>query len=208
MMLRICMTGLLLLSTAVAAQESVSRLRTMAEPREKVIRDVSAVSEHVRFRLVVGADGKIRDLEPLPHQNAALVDQVLQRVATWQFATAQRDGHPVSAETTLYVRVDGSRQEDGQYSMRIAHASVGPRAKLRVVPNYPERAMRAGRTGGVLVEARVDSEGRVISAEAVRELSDRVFIHAALQAVKKGYPDFRVGFESRPRVGSDSKSGF
>lgn len=188
-MLRMGFAVMLLCPVLAAAQESSSysaaRLRTMAEPREKVIRDVSHVSEHVRFRLVVGPDGKIRDLEPLPHQNSALVNEVLQRVATWQFATAVRDGKPVEAETTLYVRVDGERQQDGEYSMQIADAGVGPRARLRVVPNYPERALRAGRTGSVLVEARVDAEGRVVSAEAVREVSDRTFIPAALQAVKK-----------------------
>jgi TonB family protein len=178
---------LLLLSlTSAALYAQAPLLRELPPPREEVRRDSQRlIYEVVRFKLSVGPDGRIRDLEPLPHQNREMVNAVLPRVIGWQFSTAMRDGQPVSADTTLYVRLEATPQGDGQYSMRIVSAGVGPRASTKVVPRYPDSALRAGRTGHVMVEALVNAEGRVEQATAVAQYSDRPFVNAALQAARK-----------------------
>jgi protein TonB len=59
-----------------------------------------------------------------------------------------------------------------------------PRAKAQLPPDYPAEMRHHGRGGSVMVEFDVDTEGRVIRAEAI-SYSDREFAEPAVRAVRK-----------------------
>jgi protein TonB len=58
-----------------------------------------------------------------------------------------------------------------------------PRKLLHVAPVYPDIAMRAGVQGVVIIEATVDTRGRVVDATVLRSVP--VLDEAALEAVRK-----------------------
>lgn len=70
-----------------------------------------------------------------------------------------------------------------------------PRARMQIPPDYPSELRQNGIGGTVVVEFMVDTEGRVVRAEAVR-FSRREFVEPAIRAVLKwrfepGYKDAR-----------------
>lgn len=173
-------------SAPVAAQ-MLGQFRTLPPlPDEEVIRDADdKVRISVGFKLCVDARGQIACLEPLSDQNPAVVNEMLRRVPSWRFSAATRDGRPASAETTLWISLEGEPDTDGRFQMRVAGSGVGPRAARRVQPRYPARELRSLRAGGVLVRAHVVPDGSLQQLEVVDEFSDKAFAKATLAALEK-----------------------
>lgn len=59
-----------------------------------------------------------------------------------------------------------------------------PRAKVQLPPDYPVAMRHTGTSGSVVVEFDVNTEGRVIRAEAL-SCTDREFAESALRAVRQ-----------------------
>jgi len=55
----------------------------------------------------------------------------------------------------------------------------------RVMPEYPDKALRYNRVGYVVVEYNINTSGEVVSPKVVEALPQEVFDEAALEAVKK-----------------------
>jgi periplasmic protein TonB len=69
---------------------------------------------------------------------------------------------------------------DEPVTMNLADCQTLPMVVKRVVPAYPELALRAGMNGKVWVKIRLDREGRPVRSEVIR--GDEVFQQAALEA--------------------------
>lgn len=175
------------LPTLAAAQQLAGQARSLPPPvDEEIIRDANGtVHVGVGFRLCVDATGRIACLEPLPDQNPALVNAMLRRIPSWRFSAATRDGAPASAESTLWVSIEGERGDAGEFEMRVVRSSIGPRIAKRILPRYPRHEIEAARGGGVLLSARVLPDGSLQQIEVIEEFSDKRFVAATLAAVEK-----------------------
>ncbi|HEX6739195.1 MAG TPA: energy transducer TonB, partial [Vicinamibacteria bacterium] len=68
-------------------------------------------------------------------------------------------------------------------AIRIGGDLQPPRKVKHVVPDYPEDAIKAGLLGVVVLECRIDAEGRVESMRVVQGVPP--LTDAAMKAVKK-----------------------
>lgn len=80
-----------------------------------------------------------------------------------------------------------------------AHAELQP--IKRVEPEYPEDALRTGKTGFVEVEFTVDAAGKVDTVSVVNAKPARTFETAAVKAVKQWR--FAPGGDNRGKVRLD-----
>jgi TonB family protein len=55
----------------------------------------------VKFRLAVGTDGLVHDVEPLNHLGLGLDEQALATLSKWRFKPAMREGKPVPKAVTV-----------------------------------------------------------------------------------------------------------
>jgi len=74
---------------------------------------------------------------------------------------------------------EGKGPIDAQFGSR-----NGPRFAYQEVPEYPYVARRQGKEGRVLVQITIDEKGRLIKLDVI-EASDRVFVDAATEAIRK-----------------------
>lgn len=85
---------------------------------------------------------------------------------------------PPAAPVTLTSAVDltyyGAREVD-----------VHPRAVAEIVPTYPEAADRQKLSGKVVLQLKLEADGRVIDAEVVRATPPDVFDDAAVEAFRQ-----------------------
>ena len=162
-------------------QPPPQRFQAVEEPREDADGQVEV---SVQFKLCIDATGRITCLEPTPDQPATLVNAMIERIPSWRFKAADRDGKPVSAESTLRVTLKGQRVAGGGFEMKVVDTSLGPRYAKVLRPKFPDRALGARRGGGVMVAATVMPDGALRDLVAKEDLSDRIFVGAALQALR------------------------
>ena len=108
---------------------------------------------------------KLEDVPGLAPAVVRIKELLKQRLETWQFVPATREGIAVASRTCVYVRLEGADDGKGGLGMRILSASTGPRADY-LVPHYPPDAMREGTEGLILLVVEYDEAGRVTSVKA------------------------------------------
>jgi protein TonB len=84
---------------------------------------------------------------------------------------------------------DPTGVRDGEFRPSESIFKIGmldrtPRAKAQLPPDYPAEMRHKGMGGSVMVEFDVDTQGRVIRAEAI-SYTDREFAEPAVRAVRK-----------------------
>jgi TonB family protein len=123
----------------------------------------------------------------------AHIKEVLkERIESWEFIPATRDGVAVSSRTYLYVEMEGMDDGKGGLGIRILSAHGGPQGQL-TPPTYPPTAYRNGIQGGVLIDVGFDDQGVVTSVEPVKSTdpiirrkfsNSKFFVEAAIAAAR------------------------
>lgn len=105
-----------------------------------------------------------------------IVDLVRDAAKKWRFYPVIRNGKPVVARSSMYVRVVLSKNTDGNFTARIKGATFGDMSSTSTEsvhnaeinkhhpPSYPVEAIRAHVQGTVYLALRVDRSGHVIDA--------------------------------------------
>ena len=107
-----------------------------------------------------------------------IVDMVRKAALQWRFQPVLRHDEPVVAKSSMHVRVVLKKMPDGNYSARIKGATFGDSStdstdtlcsaegNKRILPQYPQAAIRGRVQGTVYLALRVDRSGRVVEAFA------------------------------------------
>lgn len=108
----------------------------------------------VRMKVSLDATGAITIVEPETEVPVKALAAIGEAMKAWRFAPARRAGQPVAAETVVSVLC--------QPPPRPAQAKTIPASAIhQVKPEYPIAMRRFGLTGQVLIDFKVDKEGRV-----------------------------------------------
>lgn len=158
--------GILLAVTAMTVQASSTRGL-----------ESSAV---VDGSIVLAKDGTVQavTIDDEAKYGKPIADLVRKTARQWLFYPVIRNGEPVVAKSSMYVRVVLSKMPDGNYSVRIKGATFGDmnsksteavrnaEVNKNLSPRYPKDAIRARVQGTVYLALRVDRSGRVTDAVA------------------------------------------
>lgn len=130
--------------------------------------------------LVLTQDGTVQTavVDDADKYGQPIVDMVRKAALQWRFQPVLRDGAPVVAKSSMHVRVVLKKMPDGNYGARIKGATFGDsntgstdtvrgaEINKKILPKYPEAAIRGRVQGTVYLALRVDRSGRVIDAAA------------------------------------------
>ena len=188
---------------------------TKAEPKSDVAGDASlpivkvapvypdralkeGIEGHVLLEFVVTETGAVRDVEVLEANPSGVFERAaLKAVAKFKYKPRIVDGKPVET-TGVRNRIDFEISDDEKTSLE-TKAKPSPVVEgeielpiVKVAPVYPERAIKAGIEGDVLLEFVVTETGAVRDAVVVEAKPSGVFEQAALNAVGK--------FKYKPRI--------
>lgn len=123
---------------------------------------------------------------------ARIRDVLKQRIESWEFVPATRDGIAVPSRTYLSVEMEGMDDGKGGLGIRILSAHGGPQGEL-TPPPYPPTAYRNGIQGGVLIDVGFDDQGVVTSVEPVKSTdpvirrefrNSEIFVEPAIAAAR------------------------
>lgn len=140
-------------------------------------RDVES-STVVSGTIVLAQDGTVQAavVDTPEKYGQPIADLVHKAVSQWRFQPVLRDGAPVVAKSSMHVRVVLKKMPDGNYNARIKGATFGDsntdstdtvhgaEINKKILPKYPEAAIRGRVQGTVYLALRVDRSGRVIDA--------------------------------------------
>lgn len=124
---------------------------------------------HLTGVIEVDAEGKVENVtlrrkELLP----AVEERVLGEVRSWTFEPYLVDGVARRIRTSMSLRLDPVKAEDG-YQLTFGAIDFGQPLLGNVTPpRYPTSALRDALSAHVLMLANVDGDGRVTSSEPVR----------------------------------------
>jgi TonB family protein len=114
------------------------------------------------------AQGHVTQLSPLPNQRADRVPQIREKIdgaiRGWQFVPGAIDGAPAPTQTRLSLTVELIEKGNDAYRIVVDDARTGGRMLKLVPPKYPAAAVRAHKTGMVVLRVNYDAGGKVTSA--------------------------------------------
>jgi TonB family protein len=141
-------------------------------------------SIQVAADVTVSADGVATPGEFVPEVPAALQLRLQDRVRSWSFEPAKRDGKPVAAQSGIVLQL--RMHEAGEkVSFVIEDAWMAPRTLTMVAPVYPVDAVRHRRQGDVRLEAIVDPSGVARSVRVATPSEWAQLDRAATRAVEQ-----------------------
>lgn len=111
--------------------------------------------------------GKVSKLSAVPSLMpiAQEISQRLrERIETWQFTPAAKDGQTVPSTTNVYVGLTGLDDGHGGLEVRIRNAQTGGELRDMNMPALIMTASTAGAEGFVTVDVEYDATGKVVSA--------------------------------------------
>lgn len=141
-----------------------------ARPASAATRDT--VPLWFKADITIAADGSVSALQWRKQDNmpAALVTRLESLVRSWQFQPGSLDGRPAETETTLTLRVEASKAEDGSIALTLANAVTGPTTASQAPPEYPRAALRRGASARLVLDVVLDVNG-VVRSEMVKYIS-------------------------------------
>lgn len=148
------------------------------------------VREHT---YVVGADvdaeGRITATQVDSDVPASIANLLASAVKHWEFMPATRDGHPVSAHTFIYAKLQAVPDDHGQDELRLEFVGNGPRLdKTNPNPSYPPDAARAGKQASMYLDATVQADGSLVDMTVRSQFANSSvspsFEHAVLAVAK------------------------
>lgn len=134
----------------------------------------------VRGTIVLAKDGTVQTavIDNEAKYGKPIADMVRKAALQWLFYPVLRDGEPVVAKSSMYVRVVLDKKPDGNYSARIKGATFGDlgmqstdalhnaEGNKNIAPRFPEAAIRGRVQGTVYLSLHVDRSGHVTEAVA------------------------------------------
>lgn len=142
------------------------------------------------WSLSLDASGNVTQLQPQTGGKADKLPQIRERleqaIRTWKFVPGAIDGRAQATDTQLIVKVSAIAHDSNTLELRVDSAYTGGGIAKAVAPRYPVSAIRAHKTGLVVLRARYDAAGAVVSAEqdADSPKVDEHLISAATAATK------------------------
>lgn len=131
----------------------------------------------VNGTIVLAKDGTVQNavVDDPAKYGQPIADFVQKAALQWHFQPVLRDGQPVVAKASMHARVVLKQKPDGNYSARIKGVTFGDynpndtstlREDKKIVPRYPQEALRARVQGTVYLALHVDHSGHVTQAVA------------------------------------------
>ncbi|MBD8899027.1 energy transducer TonB [Rhodanobacter sp. DHG33] len=162
----------------------------------------------VNGTIVLAKDGTVQTavVDDPAKYGQPIADMVRNAALQWHFQPVLQDGQPVVAKASMHARVVLTQKPDGNYSARIKGVTFGDpdpndtstlRADKKIIPHYPQDAIRARVQGTVYVALHVDRSGHVTQAvaeqvnlgvqgqEGVLAHYREVLAHSALSTIQK-----------------------
>lgn len=113
----------------------------------------------------MGSVSHLSDVPGLVPVADTIAARLRDRIETWRFVPATRDGAAVASRTWLVVRLEGHDTDGGGFEVRIRSASTGPRMNAGRPSDNAFKAVVAARSEGwMLVHVEYGSDGRVNGA--------------------------------------------
>lgn len=113
--------------------------------------------------LEIDCDGSVREYNVTSQLTPALQRVVENHVRGWAFEPIPVDGKPVIANTAMRLRMRALPARD-DYRQQVENVSFGEaRPGQTTPPRYPVSAVREGIGAEVLLQVRIDRDGRVIA---------------------------------------------
>jgi len=136
----------------------------------------------VQVTIDIDANGRVTDSRMNDELPEATAVRLLQRISSFEFTPAMRNGHAVPCSTTLWLEFAFEAVDEKQVAIRIRDAYTGPGwADQKAPMRYPPEALRARREGDVRLRLQYDGEGRVTEATVLESKGDKLFGKAAQQ---------------------------
>lgn len=135
----------------------------------------------VKGTIVLAKDGSVQSavLEDEAKMGAPIAELVRKAAMQWRFEPVKVDGEPVVAKSSMNVRLVAKKLENGDFTVRIKGATFGGEAgaiaadrvqsdegNKKLLPRYPDSALRARLAGTVYMALRIDRTGHVTDAVA------------------------------------------
>jgi TonB family protein len=159
-----CMSALAVCGPASAADRAGARVHT--------------------FEVALDAQGAVQWVRDARGGEDTDAQRIAGQLRDWVFKTATAGGIP--QPTTTWVRVVTEESADGS-APRLLSATAGPAPERLVQPAYPAFAQLGGKHGVVVLELRMDADGRVRETrvrDTVGPVS-RAMANSALQASRE-----------------------
>lgn len=145
-------------------------------------------------KIEIGPDGTVHKLEldnSLPKAVRHLIDA---NVAKWRFEPILVDGRAVIASTRVSLDLVAKPVGNDEYQMSVAKVFFGaPDAdKKNKLPLYPRRAVKTRLEARVLLELKLDAEGRVVGAHPYQTSLSRVEIPLVARGLRRLFEEASV----------------
>jgi TonB family protein len=163
---------------------STPRLRYKVEPEYSEEARKSRLEGAVTLLIVVGADGKPRDLKVLRSLGMGLDENAISAVSSWQFDPGAKDGHPVNVYAQIVVNFR-LLDKAARWHMVRAEFHVPPGASRPVIEKGP-----TPRVAGDAVSATatltfdIDEQGRPVNFQ-IAKASDQGWAGEVTSALRK-----------------------
>jgi TonB family protein len=181
-------------------------MRTLRSEKVDPVYPAEAVRQRIEGSVVldarVGASGEVEDAT-LISGHPTLAAAAIEAVKQWKYRPYMVDGKPGAVETTVRMNFalsesgyDGTATEpapapkfptapqtDTPQRVRVSQGVMQGMAARKVPPAYPTEAKDQGIQGVVLMNVRIDKQGRVSSAEVVS--GEPSLAAAAVEAVRQ-----------------------
>lgn len=127
----------------------------------------------------------VPSLEPIAQQ---IAQRLRERIETWQFTPASKDGQTVPSATNVYVGLTGFDDGHGGLEVRIRYAETGGELRDVNMTALIMTASTAGAEGFVTVDVEYDARGKVVSASVHESGSFEHgrFVNTADKDLRKG----------------------
>jgi TonB family protein len=114
----------------------------------------------VKISAVVGADGKVRDVQVVKSAGLGLDEKAVEAVRTWGFKPGLKDGMPVPVMVEVEVNFRlGRGRGEWALTRAVFNPPEGATRPVVTMAPYPDIYAPAGRPGSVAVSFDVDPNG-------------------------------------------------
>jgi len=145
----------------------------------------AAIKAGIQGKVVINATtdvrGRVVDTEVIDGPQA-LREAAQEAIKQWQYEPYYLDGVAKAVKFTVIVKFNLDKKKKDQKPISL---STDQKPKLIKSPNpkYPEKALKAGIQGSVVIEATTDTKGHVVQAKVIE--GHPMLNMAALEAVKQ-----------------------
>ena len=163
--------------------KSIEKPRLIKSPSPKY--PEAAIKAGIQGKVVINATtdvrGRVVDTEVIDGPQA-LREAAQEAIKQWQYEPYYLDGVAKAVKFTVIVKFNLDKKKKDQKPISL---STDQKPKLIKSPNpkYPEKALKAGIQGSVVIEATTDTKGHVVQAKVIE--GHPMLNMAALEAVKQ-----------------------